>query len=317
MLNIDKYVSILKNKRIIAGISGGPDSMCLLDLLIKKNSRLNLKISVCHVNYSLRGLDSQKDEELVKKVCEKSDIKCFILNYKKEFNKISEDENALREVRYDFFRKTKEKAGADLIVLAHNSDDQAETILLNFLRGGSLKGLSGMDFLQKDIIRPLLEFSRDEIMEYIKENKIEYRIDKSNLSRKYTRNKIRLDLMPFLKKEFNPNIKETIIRNSGIIKNINYFLKDYSNIILNNISRELKNGIEIDYKKWLLLPEALKYETIKMAIDQIIGSLIDIDFNFLSETVEMLTNKISFGKKEFNKKLIILEKNDKIAIVKL
>lgn len=317
MANIDKYISILKNKRIIAGISGGPDSMCLLDLLIKENSRLNLKISACHVNYSLRGLDSQKDEELVKKVCEKSDIECFILNYKKEFNKISEDENALRKVRYDFFRKIKEKSGADLIALAHNSDDQAETILLNFLRGGSLKGLSGMDFLQKDIIRPLLEFSRDEIMEYIKENKIKYRIDKSNLSKKYTRNKIRLDLMPFLKKEFNPNIKDTVIRNAEVLRNINQFLESYTDIIIKNISKKLKNGIEIDYKKWLLLPGALKYETIKLSIKEILGDVTDIDFNFLKEAVGMLVNKIPFGKKEFNKKLIILEKNDKITIVKL
>jgi len=314
MISINKFKKIIENKNIIIGVSGGPDSVCLLYLFNNLKKDWNLKLSVCHINYGLRGADSDKDEKIVCQICQEKKIKCYILNCRDRFKNINKNENSLRDIRYNFFKEIKEKINADYIAVAHNIDDQAETILMKFIRGASLRGLGGMNFLSGFIIRPLLGFNRREILEFLEKNKINYRIDKTNLEENYLRNKIRNNLIPLLEKEYNPNFKNTIVRNSEILRNANIFIQEYSNLILKNISKINENLIEIDYKKWLLLPVALKFETIRISIEKLLGNIQDIDYTHLNEIIGMLTNRIPFGKKEIIKNLSIKEKYAKIVV---
>jgi len=304
-----KYRIDIKDKIFITGVSGGPDSMCLLHLLYNHNC----KIIVCHVNYGLRGENSDKDEKLVRDFCLKNNIECHISKYRGK----KRDENTLRNFRYDFFKKVGKTISISspiFIAVAHNSDDQIETILMNFIRGASLKGLGGMNFLSGKIVRPLLNVSRDEIMKYLKKYDIPYRIDQTNKNNVFFRNRIRNELIPLLK-EYNPNIADTIRRNSDIFSDLQQFIDDYSNLLLASIGIFKKNRIEIDYKKWILLPKTMKAEVLKRAIIKIMGNLQDLQAIQLKEVVEMLTNEIPSGKKELLKGLSIEEKYDKIHIV--
>jgi len=299
---LKKYRIDLKNQCIIAGISGGPDSMCLLHLLYN----YGCDITACHVNYGLRGDDSDKDEKLVREFCQENNIKCNVLKYHGK----KQDENTLRNFRYDFFKSTK----PDFIAIAHNADDQTETILMNFIRGASLRGLGGMKFISESIIRPLLHVSRDDIMKYLKKYDIPYRIDKTNENNLFFRNKIRNELIPILNK-YNPNISDTIRRNSEIFRDLQQFIDDYADLLLSSMGTHIKNGIEIDYKKWILLPMAIKNEVLKQAIIKIIGNSQDLQAKQIKETVEMLINKVPSGKKILLKNLSIEEKYGKIIVV--
>jgi len=302
----------LNNKRIIAAVSGGPDSMCLLYLLNNLKNKYKLKIDVCHVNYKIRGKDADNDEKIVKEFCEKMSIKYHILNCHNLSKRNSENE--LRDIRYSFFEKIKGDIKADLIAVGHNKDDQVETIVMNFIRGASLKGLGGMEIKARNIIRPLLAIKKKDILKYLKEENILFRIDKTNTETDYHRNKIRNILIPLLEKEYNLNLRSTLIRNSKIIRQLNDFIQNYIKLFLPEICELSKNKIEIDYKKWLLLPDILKYEIIKIAIEKLLGSLTDIGYCHLEEIICMLTNKVTFGKKTMFERLLIEEKYGKIKL---
>lgn len=196
-----------KGAKIVVGVSGGADSSCLLNVLLKLQKKYDLQLIVAHINYGLRGKNSDGDEKFVRELAEKNDLKIEVLKIK-ELKNISE--NKLRNMRYEFFEKICVENKFDWIAVAHNSDDQVETFLMRIIRGAGLQGLSAMKYKNGKIIRPLLNISRKEILEYLKKNKLSYRIDKTNKQNVFFRNKIRNKLVPYLKKNFNPKISETI-----------------------------------------------------------------------------------------------------------
>jgi len=224
-----------KGDKIVLGVSGGPDSMCLLDIFLKLQKKYSLKLIVAHINYALRGKDSQKDETLVRKVCETNQCKLVVFKPKKKFEKNLEEN--LRKVRYDFFEKTRKKYGFDLIAVAHNADDQIETFFLNLFRGSGEKGLAGMKTRNERIIRPLLFCFKKEILAYAKKEKIEFRLDKTNQENDFTRNKVRNLLIPYLEKKFNPNIKKVILRT------VDNFSRQENQLILELI-KEVKGDLQ-------------------------------------------------------------------------
>jgi tRNA(Ile)-lysidine synthase len=198
-----------KEARVVLGVSGGPDSVCLLDIFSQLSEKYDFKLHIVHVNYALREKDSEKDEAFVRELGKKYGISVSIFLPKKTQYR-GNLENCLRKIRYDFFEQTRKKLGFDLIAVAHNQDDQAETILMRIIRGSGLNGLGAMKSMSGNIIRPMLCVSRSEILSYIKQKKLKYRFDKSNRNTKFTRNRVRNDLIPYLEKSFNPSIKKTI-----------------------------------------------------------------------------------------------------------
>lgn len=226
---IDKVrQTILKNNlidkgdHIIVGVSGGPDSVCLLNVLYELKAEFDIKMSVVHINHMLRGEASDGDQRFVEDLCQSMKIDCFV--YSRDINLLSKQlklssEEAGRKVRYEAFYEVRDKQGAQKIAIAQNLNDQAETILMRLMRGTGPDGLAGIDYIREGhIIRPLLDVSRSEIEAYCKEKNLTPRIDHTNLEPIYTRNKIRLELIPYIKENFNENIIENLGRMARIIK---------------------------------------------------------------------------------------------------
>jgi len=233
---VKKYIKenglIREGDKVLVALSGGPDSVCLLNILYNLKDDLKISLGVAHINHMLRGEDADKDEKYVKRVCEKIGIPCYIkrvdVNAYSSENKMS-SEMAGRKVRYDFFEEILKKYKYNKIATAHNANDQAETIIFRLIRGSGLEGLGGIkNFRDEKIIRPILCLSRFEVEQYINEKKIEPRIDKSNFEKTYNRNKIRLDILPYIKENFNKDIIQTLNRTAVLLQKDNEFLEKES-----------------------------------------------------------------------------------------
>lgn len=223
---IKKYNLIENGDKIVLGISGGPDSIAMLNVLNSvKNEMIKFDIVVAHINHGLRE-NAKIDEAFVQEFCKKIDVECFVLhsNVKEIAEKAKRGlEETGRDVRYNFFNEVLEKTNSNKIAIAHNSNDNVETIIMNILRGSGLSGLKGIEAKSGIYIRPLIECKRDLIEEYCNKENLNPRHDESNDVNIYTRNKIRNVAIPYIKEELNPNIIETITRLSLIAKDdINY-----------------------------------------------------------------------------------------------
>ena len=227
---------IKKNEKLVLGFSGGPDSVFLFEMLLRLKEEFALELSLAHINHLLRGEESDEDEAFVRDVAKRLGIPCYVKresmqNYAK-LHKIGEEE-AGREIRYNFFEEVLKGSGADKVALAHNLDDEIETFMFRLMRGTSLKGLEGIPVRRERYIRPALNFYKEEIMDYLHRNNIEYRVDSSNLKNNYTRNSIRLDLIPEIEKRYNTNFKEKIVNLMEEIKEVNTLLKvDYKEFLV-------------------------------------------------------------------------------------
>lgn len=214
--------------RILVALSGGPDSVCLLNILYNLKEELDIEIGAAHLNHMLRDEDAFQDEEYVKNLCDSFDIPCFVKRvdinkYSKE-NKMS-SEMAGRDARYNFFDEVIREHGYNKIATAHNANDQAETILFRLMRGTGIEGLCGIKVCRDKIIRPILCLSRKEVEEYIEVNNLKPRIDKTNFEKIYNRNKIRLDILPYIKENFNEDIIQTLNRMSVLLQKDNEFIE--------------------------------------------------------------------------------------------
>lgn len=224
---------IQKCDKILVALSGGPDSICLLNILNSFKEEFDIEIAAAHINHMLRGEESIKDEEYSREMCKKLNIEFYSIQI--DIDKISKEKNishemAGRDERYKFFRKISKEHGYNKVAVAHNANDQAETIIMNMMRGTGIEGLCGIRSKREDgIIRPILCLSREEIEEYCDRNNLNPRIDKTNLENIYRRNKVRLDIIPYMKNNFNKDIIETINRMATLIQVDNDFLEKECN----------------------------------------------------------------------------------------
>ncbi len=247
---INKNNLIKNGDSIVVGVSGGPDSITLLDILIKLQKNIKFNIVVAHINHMIRT-DADEDQEYVEKYCKKNNIPFYVKREKVEIlakNQKIGTEEAGRNLRYEFFNEVLQKTKSNKIATAHTKNDNVETVLMNIIRGSGTKGLTGIEIIRDDkYIRPLLEISRTEIEEYCEKNNLAPRIDSTNMENIYTRNKIRNLLIPYIQKEFNPNIIEAVDRLSKISKEENkYFEKITQKIYEDILVEETKNEIVLD-----------------------------------------------------------------------
>lgn len=244
---IKKYNLIQENDKIVIGVSGGPDSMCLLNILNGLKEKLNFEIVVAHINHMIRK-EAEEETQYVKNFCDKLGIKCYIKRIdvidKSNKEKIGTEE-AGRKARYDFFEEVLNIVNANKIATAHNENDNAETVLMNIFRGAGTSGLKGIEPIRDNkYIRPIIECERSEIEEYCRVNKLQPKIDKTNFENVYTRNKIRNVLIPEIKKEFNPNIIESLNKLSILSRQENNFIQKYAKNIMENeliVEKDLEN----------------------------------------------------------------------------
>ncbi|MGL4392588.1 MAG: tRNA lysidine(34) synthetase TilS, partial [Fusobacteriaceae bacterium] len=247
ILNFIKMHELFQNgDKIVVGFSGGPDSVFLLEILKELKKEININFCLCHINHLLRGQDSDNDENFSYELAKKIGVEIFSL--RTDVKKISCErkislEETGREIRKKFFAETLEKFCGTKIALAHNKDDQVETFIFRLIRGTSIKGLSGIDLQKNNYVRPLLETYKKDIIDYLDKNKIKYCVDKTNLENNFTRNSIRLDLIPFIEKRYNPKFKDKIISLLNDIKefeeeqiSLDFFLEE-EKILINKFEK--------------------------------------------------------------------------------
>lgn len=280
MNTINKNSMFQDGDKVIVGVSGGPDSMSLLNVLNTMKKELNISLVAAHINHCLRGEEADKDEELVKKFCKQMDIEFF--SKRIDINRLAKElsiscEMAGREARYKFFEEIKEYTGAQKIALAHNANDVAETILMRIMRGTGIEGLVGIKPIRDEIfVRPLIEITRDEIERYCEENNVPTRIDKSNLESIYTRNKVRLELIPYIKTNFNSDIINILNRLAHTVKEDNDCLEGIATKLYKKYSY-IKDNKVIIYKEAFSEHEAIITRIIRNAIIDVKGSLYNLE----------------------------------------
>ena len=282
ILNINKKYNLIENDDIIVvGFSGGPDSVFLVEMLKKLQHFFNFKIYLVHINHLLRGEDADSDENFSFEYAKKNNLEIFIKRIPvkeiaKEIGKTLEEVG--REERYKFFSEIYEKVGATKIATAHNKDDQIETFLFRLIRGTSLQGLEGIKIKNNNVIRPISEIYKKDILKYLNKNEIQYKIDKTNFENEFTRNSIRLDLIPFIEERYNIKFKDKIfslieeIRENNQNNSLN--LNDYTDSENKIILEKIKFLSNFDRKNLLTL--FLNQKNIKVNRNKIdeINSLI-------------------------------------------
>ena len=318
---IQKYNLIQKQDKIVIGVSGGPDSMCLLDSLYCLKEKLGIEIVVAHVNHMIRK-EAEEETTYVKKYCNKHDIPCYIKKVEvialaKE-QKLGTEEMG-RKIRYDFFREVAKKTGANKIATAHNANDNAETVFMNILRGSGIPGLKGIELKRNlqdvEVIRPLRECTRNEIEQYCKEQKLNPKIDSSNLENDYTRNKIRNIVIPYLQKEFNPNIIKGLNRLSDLaLEEEEYFseivVKQYESLKIGENEKE----IILNLKEFNLLPKVIKEKLLLYTINKKAGSIQGIGKIHVEDIIQLCQNNIGNKYLTPNKNIKILVDKGKIFL---
>ena len=322
---IKKYHLIETGDILVLGVSGGPDSITMLDILlkIKQTKKISFDFVVAHVNHMIRE-EAKEDEEYVKEYCIKNDIEFYgkSIDVQKiaNTNKISTEE-AGRNARYEFFDEILQKINGNKIAIAHNKNDKVETMIMNELRGCGIQGLKGIEPVREKYIRPLIECERKEIEEYCKENHIEPRIDKTNFENIYTRNKIRNIVIPYIKQEFNPNIIETMDRLSNlIVEQETYIQKQVADVYKEMVLEEKIDSddqyILLDLKKFNKQEKVIKSNVILYTITRLFNTTKGIEKIHIEDMIKLCSNNIGNKYLTPNKNLKIFIKNGKIKISK-
>ncbi len=304
---------------IVVGVSGGPDSIILLTCLNKYKEKLKCKIIVAHVNHLIRE-DSTEDEKYVENVCKNLGIPCYIkrenvLEISKKEKKGTEETG--RKIRYDFFEEISKKEKSNKIAIAHNMNDNAETILLNLIRGCGLSGLEGIQSKEYNkYIRPLINCKREEIEQYCEKYNLNPRIDYTNNENIYRRNKIRNELIPYLK-GLNPNIIQNLSRLSKIVKDENEFINNYVKKIYGGISSESLGKIELDLSEFNKIDKVYKQNLIIYTITKLVGSARNVEKTNIDDIIKMCERNIGNKYIMPNKNFKILVKDKKIIFISL
>ncbi|WKV07889.1 tRNA lysidine(34) synthetase TilS [Thermoanaerobacterium sp. CMT5567-10] len=293
---IKEYKMIEKGDKIVIGLSGGPDSVCLLNLLLELKGKHELKLYAVHVNHMLRGADADSDALFVEKVCKGIDVPFFL--FKKDVRKYAKEkglseEAAGREIRYNAFNEVLKKVGGNKIAIAHNKNDVAETILLNILRGAGTAGLVGIKPVNGCIIRPLIRTTRDEILDYLTSKDLEYVIDATNKEDVYRRNRIRLKLIPFIEENFDIDIVENLYRTSQIVLDDEDYLNEECEKIFKKISIFNKESVMLDICEIKKLHDSLKKRLIRMAYKVIRGDTNELTFKHVEDVLNLMDKQTS------------------------
>ena len=303
---LDKVIEYIKENEIIkqgdkilVALSGGPDSVCLLHILHRLKEPFNLKLGAIHINHMLRGEEADNDEKYIIKLCDELGINHYVKRIDIEY--VARDTNVSLEVagrneRYKAFEEIKEKYEYNKIAVAHNANDQAETVLMRIMRGTGLEGLTGIKAKRADgIIRPILCLNREEIEEYCEKNNLNPRIDASNYERTYIRNKVRLDILPYMKENFNKDIIDTLNRMTLLLQKDNEFIEEYSNKCYNIYCENYGEKIKVSKNLFEKEMDSIITRVLIRVFKEISNSYQNFEMKHIYEVVNLA--KKSTGKK--------------------
>jgi tRNA(Ile)-lysidine synthase len=296
---IEQYVSkwdmLKKEDKVITGVSGGADSICLLFVLLELQKKIPFELVVVHVNHGLRGEDADGDEAYVKELCKEHGIVCEIYSENVELiakNRKQSTEEAGRYVRREAFQKAMQTHGGTKIALAHHKNDSVETFFMNLARGTGLKGLGGIRPVVGEYIRPLLCLERKEIETYLEERKISYREDESNASDDYTRNRIRNHIIPYMEQEVNVKTVSHIADTMTRLQEIQTYLEEQTKECFEMCVKEEKNGYIVLEEYFSKVPLVLKSLVLKEVLVRISGKEKDLEEIHLSDLQALLEKQV-------------------------
>lgn len=294
---VRKHAMIAPGEHVVVAASGGADSTALLLSLHALIPTLGCGITVAHLNHCLRGKESDEDEDFVR--CMSADLGLPFVSERidvKERSVATKQnlEQAAREKRYDFLQRTAQREGAQKIAVGHNQNDQAETALFRFFRGSGIEGLSAIHPVTEGrVIRPLLECSRESILEYLNQRGCEYREDSTNADLRFSRNRIRRELVPYLEKNFNPRLVQTLARETRLMRETWSFLKSQSTQAFKEMYRPVEDGIALNIAAIAALHPALQKQVLRCALKQCLGSLRGIALAHIEALLSLCGNSQS------------------------
>lgn len=333
--SIEGHGLLPQGEAVVAGVSGGPDSLCLLHLLCRLAGEYDLSLHVAHLNHRLRGWEAAADADFVRSVAADWGLPCTIEQV--EVRSLANQhalavEEAARRARYAFLGRVAEAAGANTVAVGHNADDQAETILMHWLRGSGLAGLRGMlpsiplaeyrllestasqGIAKVTLIRPLLDVTRSEIEAYCRYHGLEPRFDRSNLDTTYFRNWLRHEILPLLATH-NPNVKEVLRRSAHVIAD------DYE--LLRALLRQTWPALVVEEQTdrivfhlgaWRALPKSLQRSTIREAVHRLRRSLRDITFLHVENAVRVACHGTTGDRSTLPRGLMLTLDYDRLII---
>lgn len=313
---------INKNENVLIGLSGGPDSVFLFHMLRLLKDNLSFKLYASHINHMYRGEDAEHDQLFVEELCKRYNIKLFIkrknaVDLAKEL-KMTEEE-AGRKLRYDFFSQNIRNIGNGKIAVAHNLNDQSETVLQRLIRGTGINGLCAMKYKSNNIIRPILGVTKKEVLDFLNENKYDYCSDYTNNLSIYGRNKIRLDLIPYLESNFNPNIQNVLFRMSKIMQNDSKIIENHIEMLYNKLSKVINSDkIILDLVKFNNLDKSECSRVILKVIYKLNGNTKDIENKHIEQILKLCcrTDNNTGKKININKNLLVYINYNEIVLTK-
>ncbi len=318
---IKRHKLLSKGDKVLIACSGGPDSVALLHLLYELRHKYNLDLSLAHVNHNLRGRDSNRDEMFVRGLAKEMVLPIYLKSVnlkilaKKE--KLSIEE-AARKVRYEFFDELAKKHKIDRIATAHTKNDQAETVLMRLLRGAGASGLAGIPVKRGKIIRPLLSTTRDEILNYLRQNKIAYRIDKTNLQVDFLRNRIRNRLLPQLTREYNPKFIEALVKAAEILSaQEEYLRKKTVKLAEKLITAEGRQTVALKLTKFSTLPEILQRSLVRLAWERLSNEVYPLEFDPVERVLDFVRQSKTGQRVNLRKHYWVERTQDKIIFFHL
>ena len=293
---VEKYHMLENGDKVIAGVSGGADSVCLLFMLLELRKEMDLEITVVHVHHGLRGDSADADEAYVRKLCQDYAIPCEVIHedvavYARTHGMTKEE--AGRIVRRSAFEKARKRRGGNKIALAHHRDDNAETLLFNLCRGTGLKGLGGIAPSAGIWIRPLLCLKRREIVSYLENRGISYCTDETNFENIYTRNKIRNQLLPFLEQNINEKASEHIAETAEQMHTLFQYVKEEADQQQKLCVRETEKGdLLLEKEAYEKVPEALKAYVMHAVLCRAAGHSKDVEAVHVRLLTELLDKQV-------------------------
>jgi tRNA(Ile)-lysidine synthase len=316
---IQRHSLVSPGEIVVVGVSGGADSVCLLHVLAKWRKGLGINLHIAHLNHQLRGVESEADAKYVSDLAgslgipvtiDRQDVAAYRLG--RNFSV----EEAARELRYAFFARIAGEVGANRIAIGHTRDDQVETILMHILRGTGITGLCGLApcspmaydsqrmSLRAEplgiakgqrsnllVIRPLLDISREETTSYCQEHQLDPRIDSSNVSLSFFRNRIRLQLLPQLR-QYNPSIDQALLRLADIAKEGSAFIERQASGLWDEVAKQENNAIYLDRKQIASLPIALQRQLLRTTVTRLAGDTRDIEAGHIEAARSLLDKPV-------------------------
>jgi tRNA(Ile)-lysidine synthase len=311
---IQQHGLIPAHSNLLVGVSGGADSVCLMHILARWQKKLGIELHVAHFNHQLRGSESEADADYVAELADSLGVPLTlgtedVAGYRARRSCCVEE--AARELRYKFLARVATELEANGLAIGHTRDDQVETILMHILRGTGTSGLSGLEprspmvYAQAGmtteadrstmcIIRPLLNITREETLNYCQEQHLQPRSDSSNLSLEFFRNRLRLELLPLLR-HYNPSIEQALLRLAKIARDDSAFIEEQALQLWNDLARREQNAIYINKTRASALPLALQRQVVRSAIDKLIGDTHDIEASHIEAIRDLLGKPV--GKK--------------------